>query len=463
MRMEVIETLVDVDQNGVLIPGLATAWQSNKNHTQWRFSLRKGVTFHNGERLNAAAVVKSLTYAFAKPAPFESDLVKAIEQSGDNEVVVTLNRPYRPFAAILSNYTTAILAPASFDNVGNVTSLLGTGPYVVRQFQPPHALDVEAFEQYWGTPASIKEVKYITGHRSESRALMVKSGQADIVYNLDAASVDLLAQAENVTVDSTFIPRTILIKLNAAHPALQDARVRHALSLGLDRQGIAEFILRVPNVEANQMFGPSMGVWHLPELPAAQTDLTQAQALLDEAGWRVGENGIRQKDGKTLALSMITYANRPELIVIATAIQDQWRKLGVSLSVEMENSSAIPIGHVEGTLETALMARNLANIPDPLALLLSDFTTEQGGDWGPMNWSNPQVFDALHVLEKEQDTARYNELAKTVARDIATDLPMIPVTFYVQQTAIAKRIQGFSFDPYERSFNISHMSVQVEP
>jgi peptide/nickel transport system substrate-binding protein len=202
-----------------------------------------------------------------------------------------------------------------------------------------------------------------------------------------------------------------------------------------------------------------MGIWHVASLPAPAPDLKQAQALLAAAGWHRDSNGMLQKQGKRFTLNMVTYANRPELIVIATAIQAQWAKLGITLDVQMENASAIPLGHNDGSLQTALMARNFANIPDPLTVLLADFSTPQGGDWGAMNWNDPAFF---HLLQQTTHAtgSDYERDVQQLSAHLAEALPLIPVLYYVQQSAVAKRVKGFSFDPYERSFRIANKELQ---
>lgn len=459
--MQIIETLVAVDNQGHLQPGLAVHWQHNDTYTEWLFTLRNNVRFHDGQIMTAQSVRKSLAVALGKPAPFNTRLFKNIEALSETELRITLNEPFRPLPSLLSNYTTAILSPATFGTFNRIKTLIGTGPYQIDHFEPPHNIKARRFEDYWGGSPAIEKAEYITGHRSETRALMVRTGQADIVYNLDPAAVSSLQSNPSVSVFSTPIPRTILIKLNLAMPALRDQKVRQALSLAIDRTGISEGVLRVPGSEANQLFGPTMGTWHVNTLAPATRRLEHAGQLLTEAGWLPGPDGIRQRDGEPLELAMITYANRPELIVIATAIQEQWAQLGVKLNVNMENASAIPSGHNDGSLQTALMARNFANIPDPLGILLADFTSEQGGDWGPMNWSNPEIFKQLSALAMENDESAYQRTAVNVMTAIQQELPLIPVSFYVQQTAVSDRVKGFSFDPYERSFRISTM--QLEP
>ncbi|MBT3134094.1 ABC transporter substrate-binding protein [Alteromonas sp. ALT199] len=465
-RMQVLETLVEVNNLGQLVPGLASSWKSNSDFTQWEFTLRADVHFHDGALMTANAVYKSLAVAFGKPTPFPKNIISDMEVTSDNTIAFTLNQSYRPFPSLLSNYTTAVVAPSSFGKFNRIKTLAGTGPYKISHFEPPHNISTTRFDNYWGEPAHIENVEYITGHRSETRALMVRTGQADIVYNLDPASVTMLRSNNNVNVFSDRIPRTTLIKLNSGHPFLTDVKVRQALSLALDRESIARGVMRTPNIAADQLFGPNIRQWHvqltpdetLKKISAAQAK-QQASDLLSDAGWALADDGYRYKDGARLALNMITYANRPELITIATAIQDQWAQIGVALSVHMENVSAIPSGHADGTLETALMARNFANIPDPLGIMLADFSTIKGGDWGPMNWRNDTVFSNLNLLSRTTNDETYNRLIESVMSEIRRDVPLIPVMYYVQQTATSNRLRNFSFDPYERSFRVSQMTI----
>ena len=465
-RMQVLETLVDVSSHGELQAGLATNWQHSDDLTEWHFQIRPNVNFHDGTPMTLENVVNSLRIARQKPGPLNGLPIESIDASpAANELVITLSEPYRPMAAVLANYSTAILAPASYQGDDHhVEQVIATGPYQVAELSLPHRLQTQRFDGYWGAKPAIASADYITGHRSETRALMLQNGQADIVYNLDPASMDMLSHAEGVHVSSVAIPRTIAIKLNTALPLLNSVEGRRALSLAIDRQGIAMGILRVPGSAANQLFGPAMGDWYNPNLAQPQRDLTHANQLLDQLGfnWPAGSQ-FRLFEGKPLQLDMVTYANRPELITIATAIQAQWADIGVQVNVLVDNSSAIPAGHHSGELQTALMARNFASVPDTLSVMLKDFADANGGDWGPMNWDYPPLFALLQQMKTEQDPGLFHQQAQQAAAMLAEQLPMIPVTFYQQQTGISDRVKGFRFDPYERSFHISDMQLNAEP
>jgi len=456
-RMQLLETLINVDDQGRLTPGLAASWQVSADGRVWELSLREGVRFHDGTALDAQIVVDNLNLALGKPSVLQGVPITAIETVGTTGVRISLSEPYRPLGAVLANYSTAILAPAAVDADGEVKALIGTGPFSVYEITVPHKLVVQRFDDYWGRKAEVEYASYLTGHRAEARVLQARSGQADIVFGLDPASVPMLSRLPNLEIVRSDLPRTLALKLNAAYPLLSDPRTREALSLAIDRLGIAGAILHAPEAATDQLLPPYMADWYVQDVQAAR-DLERAAALLTELGWHKNGEGLLEREGQVFELDLITYADRPELTSVATAVQDQWKQLGVRLNVNVTNSSAIPAGHQDGSLEVALIARNYGTIADPLGVLMKDFGSEQGGDWGSMNWSNPAIQHSLQRLTAESDPERYHREAQQVARAIHAEKPLIAIAYYVQQSAVGKRLQGFRFDPYERSYFLNELN-----
>ncbi|WP_409522866.1 ABC transporter substrate-binding protein [Nitrincola sp. MINF-07-Sa-05] len=457
-RMQIVETLVDVEADGTLKAGLATAWEISDDLLEWRFQLREQVLFHDGQLMDAASVANSLTRALEKHGPLSNAPIESIQTDAD-QVVIRLQQPYNLLPAVLANYANVILSPAAYLADGSVEQLLGTGPYQLSSFQPPHKLGVSRFDQYWGGKAAISHAEYLTGHRGESRVLQARSGQADIAFTLDPASLNMLNREQHVAVHSDLIPRTILLKINSGHPFLEPVEARQALSLALDRSGIARAVLRVPGSEANQLVPSSLGDWYLDDLPATTQDQQLALELLASLAWTPGPDGVLTRNDERFALTLITYADRPELTVVATAIQAQLAEIGIEVNVSITNSSAIPAGHQDGSLEMALIARNYGFIADPLGVMIADFGSEQGGDWGAMNWANAYVPTAIEQLKTETSAEIYRQTAQSIARQIAEELPLIPIAFYTQQTAVNQRVQNFRFDPFERSYFLSEMEL----
>ncbi|PYF84639.1 peptide/nickel transport system substrate-binding protein [Marinomonas alcarazii] len=462
-RMQVLETLLDVNEKGLLVPALAKEWRVSDDARTWTFDLRDDVYFHDGSLMNAEAVVNSLLIAQSKHGALKKAPIDSITTAGDHSVVISLSRPYTLLGAVLANYANSILSPSAYGKDKEVVALSGTGPYKVFQFAPPHKLVVEKFDDYWGKKASIPYASYLTGHRAESRVLQAKSGQADIVFGLDPASLPSLQRLDTLTLHSNPIPRTIVLKLNSGHRFLDDVRARKALSLAVDRQGIAKSVLRIPGSETEQILPASMSNWYLQNVtPETEAAAGTPESLLASLGWKKNAQGMLERNGEPFELTLITYADRPELTTVATAIQAQWEAIGVSTKVEVTNSSAIAMGHQDGSLEVALMARNYGFIADPLGVMLSDFGSNGGGDWGAMNWNNSEFSADLMTLEHTSDPVKYKEIAQRSAQIIYDERPMIPVSAYVQQTSVNTRIKGFRFDPFERSFYLNEMEF-VKP
>lgn len=126
-RMSIVETLVDVDAEGRLTPGLATGWEVSADGLTWRFTIREGVSFHDGAPLTAEAAAGALNVARGKPGLLDRTPITAIMAEGDS-VLVSLREPFSALPAFFAEYRAQTLAPASYGADGVATSVIGTGP-----------------------------------------------------------------------------------------------------------------------------------------------------------------------------------------------------------------------------------------------------------------------------------------------------------------------------------------------
>ncbi|MCO4784553.1 ABC transporter substrate-binding protein [Marinomonas atlantica] len=456
-RMQVVETLLNIDHQGGLLPSLAIRWEILDEGKHWRLSLRDGVVFHNDKPMTSQTVVEVLKYAAENAGAWQNVPIKSIQSDGHQQVDIFLNSPYQPLGSILAHHSSGIIDLTSFDRENIDTQLIGTGPYASYEIDPPYRLVVKKFDDYWGKKAAIPYARYLTGLRTEARMLQARSGKSDIIFDLDPIIIGTLQRQPTLNIMRSELPRTVAIKLNAEHPYLKDIKTRQALSLAIDRQGIAIAILRTPQSASAQLLPPSMGDWYLAET-SMQQDMAKASELLTQQGWTKNRDGWLEKNEVRFEIDMLTYPIRPELAEVATVIQDQWKQLGIKLNIEIKHYSAIPIAHSNGSLETALISRNYGIIADPLTVLLDDFSTLQGSDWGSMNWANTNVQTLLKSLVTELDPIVYKQKAQQIAQVIYNEKPVIPIAYYVQQTAVSKRLNGFRFDPYERSYYLNELT-----
>ena len=441
---------------GTLRPGLATAWDTSDDALTWTFRLRPGVSFHDGTAFNAEAAAISLTRAWQQPGVLAKAPISGIN-AGDGSVEITLDKPFAALPSLLAHATTIIVAPSAFDADGNPAAMIGTGPFRVTGFTPPQSIELARNDGYWGKPPTIGSASYLASGRAETRALLAESGDADLVFTLDPSGYARLADVNAVDTLAVPILRVVTLKVNAGHPFLSDARARKALSLAIDRDGIASAITRFPEAAAGQLFPPALNDWHDASLSPLVYDLDAARQILAELGWNAGSDGILEKNGKRFSIVLRTFPDRPELPLIAAVLQDSWKEIGIELEVSVANYSEIPAGHQDGSLHVALYARNYGLTPDPIGTVLQDFGAG-GGDWGAMGWENAEVAGALDAIAATADkTARAADIAK-VTRVLHAELPLIPIVWYQHTVAVASDLNGVIIDPLQRSYNLSEVS-----
>lgn len=446
-RMGVAETLVNATPDGKLVPGLATSWKVSGDGLSWIFALRDGVLFHDGSAMTAATVVNALEIARAKPGPLGGLPITGIAAE-EGSVAITLSEPLAALPAFLAEFRSQILSPASFAADGTGIAIIGTGPYRITQMEPPLSLDATAFDDYWGAAPHITDVTYSGVSRVETRSLMAETGEAEFVFGLDPASVSRLNTLDTVDVLSVAIPRTLLIKVNAGHPFLSEPDARRALSLAIDRTGIAKAVLRYPD-GANQLFPPSVAGWHSDAIDPLSYNVEAAKTLLSDLGWEAGSDGILMRNGERFAVTLTTYPDRPELPLVAAVLEQQFRTIGVELTINTTNSSEIPAGHQNGSLDLGLIARNFSLIPDPIGTVMSDYVGN--GDWGAMNWENAEFATLVRGLMRGEGGDAQRAAAAAI---LQAELPIIPIAWYQQTLAVSDKVEGTAIDPFERSFGL---------
>jgi peptide/nickel transport system substrate-binding protein len=461
-RAGVLETLVTADSQGVLVAGLAASFVPSDDQLTWRFTLRKDARFHDGTPVQTLSVVQMLERAAGRPGLLKSAPIATITPER-SDIVIRLHRPYSLLASILTHSTTAILAPASLSSSGATERIIGSGPFAIDELVPPQRFSVKRFPGWSRGPVALERARYLSAGRAESRALLAHGGESDVTFGIDAASAMRLARLPHLRIQRAILPRTYLVKVNAGHRWLQDRSFRWALSAAVDRQGIAQALLRDRTLAATQLLPPSLGSWHVSSLAPLTFDVARARRLLDEGGYRVGGDGIRvTPQGERVALTLTTYPDRPELPLIATVLQEQWRQVGIAVRLSIGNSSDIPRGHANGTLHLGLAARNYALSPDPTATLVQDFS-EVGADWGAMNWRDESLVADLRRLAEGVALSDRNVLRTRVISVLQRELPVIPIAWSQQTVAVNTRVEGLVVDPFERSYGLEDMRISTRP
>ncbi|WGE31310.1 ABC transporter substrate-binding protein [Actinobacillus genomosp. 2] len=455
-RMNLAETLVEANEKGELAPGLATEWQSNNDATEWTFTLRDAV-FHNGEKVTAQTVVKNLTLLMAHPSILQKAFIQEISALNANQVKFKLTKPFVPFPSFLTHYSTIILANEAFNEKNEVVRLIGTGAFKATKVEAPQKIEAVRFEQYWGEKPQVLHANYLASSRSETRVLMAQSDETSLVFNLDAASTDRLKTDPNLTLTSGSIARTIQMKMDVAKPFFNDLVIRQALSQAINRKAIAEQVLKIEDGVADQILPKAFADWRV-ESKDVDIDVAKIKQNLTAAGYQFNHEGkLTDKAGKPFSFTLRTFSDRPELPIIATILQAQWRQIGIDVNVSVGNFSEIPAGHKDGSLEMALYALNYGKTIDPFGIIVQDYA-KGGSDWGVMNWHNEQLAQTLAQIETERDPQKAKQLKQTVSQIIHDELPIIPVVYYQQNVATHNEFKGVTLDPFERRFFLEKLT-----
>jgi peptide/nickel transport system substrate-binding protein len=452
LRMEVAETLVGVEPNGQLVGLVAERWAVDEDRLTWRFALRDK-RFHDGSPVTAAAVVASLERVRAAGESLGGVPIERIEAAG-SMVIIRTSRPFSPLPAFLADYASIILAPAAYGADGKVQRMIATGPYRVTRVEGATGFDLEAADS--ATPPAIRAVSYRAVGNGDTRGAMAIAGDADLIFTLAPQALPRITAAGRTKVLTETIARARKMSFDCARPQFREVEVRRAISLAIDRAGIARALLRHEPSTATQLLPPVLTGWHQPHLPPLAFNPAEARRMLDQAGWRPGADGVRVKDGVPLSFEVKTIANRPELPAMAAAIQANLADVGIRITIQAGPTGAVPQAVRDRTLQASFFARTYVNIPDPIGTLLPDFTNERAA-WGAVNWGNKAFADLAHAYTASFDAAERAGLQRRMAELLHDELPTIPVSWFEHTAAASTRLANVVLDPYETRYLVSRM------
>jgi len=456
-RLQIAETLVMVEPDGKLVGGIAESWTVSDDKLTWRFKIRAGVFFHDGTPVTAEAAAASLRRSLAGES-MQQVPVDSLSTEGDTLVLKT-KTPFSHLPAVLVDYASVILAPASWGADGKVAKVIATGPFRITGIDGKTVIELERFDRYWGEKPKVARVRYTAIPNGDTRTNVAIAGDQDIIFTTVGAATPRIDAAGQMKVESLTIPRVRVMAFNAGLPQFADVRVRRAINMAIDRRGIASAVLRHPGSAATQLLPAAVPDWYDATLPAYPFDVTGANALLDQAGWVRGADGVRAKDGVRLAATMLTIANRPELTVMGTAMQAQLKAIGMELAVEPGPSAAIPAAIQAGTMQMTMFARTYVNVPEVIATIIPDFTRERS-TWGTLNWPGRDRVKALtDEYVQSFDDARKAALRREILKIIQDEVPVAAVAWFEHTIAANKRVKGLVIDPFEMRYMLHKVSL----
>ena len=219
---------------------------------------------------------------------------------------------------------------------------MGTGPYVVTELVTDDHLNLKKNENYWDGKVNIDEITVRTISDGDTLALALQSGEIDAAYGMAYASYPLF-ENDDYTFTGIQTSRSFYCQMNYTSPVVQDAAVRKAIAMGIDKEGFVNTLLGGYGYVAAGAF-PDTVAFGGPTLKAEAYDPEGAKALLEEAGWvDTDGDGYREKDGVKLTIRYLSYPSRQELPLLAESAQATLKDIGirVDLNITADHNSIV--------------------------------------------------------------------------------------------------------------------------
>lgn len=331
-------------------PWIAQSWTTNADKTQYTFVLRPGVTFSDGTPLDANAVAKNFdTYGLGNKA-HHLPVSEVINNYDHSEVIDAqtvkfyFKKPSPGFlqgtATIGSGLVSLSTLERDFDALGDARHIIGSGPFVVSAETLGREVDLTARKDYnWGPKelqqqgrANLDAIKVIVTGEDSVRIGALLAGQADFIRQVQAYD-EKQADEKKFPI---YAPSTRGvndgISFRPDNPLVADIRVRQALLHGTDSKQIVNTLFSANYPQATSVIAASAaGYVNLSD--KLQYDPALSKKLLDEGGWQPGADGIRQKEGKPLALTIYESLPQPQNKEVLQLVAQQWGQLGVKLTI----------------------------------------------------------------------------------------------------------------------------------
>lgn len=455
-------------------PLLAESWDSSEDGMSHTFTLKEGVTFHDGTPFNAEAVCvnfdrwynwtglaasEALSYYYGKlfrgyvETP-DAAVYKSCTPDGDNSVTIELNQPFAGFIPALSLPAFAMQSPTALeeydaDGVGGTAEAptlseygqahpTGTGPYKFDEWEPGEAVTLSAYDDYWGDPGQIDEIIFRTIDDPTARRQALESGSID-GYDLVGPADTGALKDDGFTMVSR-PPFTILyLAFNQAVPALQDPKVREALSYAVDKDALITQVLPEGTEKATQFMPDVVNGWN-PDVTTYEYDPEKAKELLAEAGYT-------EANPLTLDFNYPVDVSRPYMPdpeQIFTVLSTQLSEVGVVTNPITDAWNPDYLDKITGTPEHGIHLLGWTGDYNDTDNFVGVFFGGPSSEWG---FDNPELFAALDEARGVANLEEQSALYESINEMVATFIPGVPLAHPAPTLAFSPRVESYPASP----------------
>lgn len=468
----VFSGLTRLGPEGQVLPDLAESWQISDDGLTYTFRLRRDVTWHTGVAFTADDAV--FTYKLLADPDLPSDptlgqLWREVSCDAPDEFTLQCQLP-EPFAPFLSYTTIGLLPKHRLENASGATIAddpfnqlpTGTGPYRLAQLDQTKAI-LRANPTYYGERPAIGEIEFRFFPDPSTAAAALSRGEVQgLLLGPDASQEDFDLLTSTSGFRAYTANRTVytVLFLNNLQPPFSDKALREAVTLTVDVDEIISKLLGGRAVRADSPIVP--GTWgYNPQLEPRPHDPDKAKKLLDEAGWRLTDSGIRQKEGNELRISLMTDQD-PLRIAIAQEIANQLAEVGVQVAVTPQGSSDLVREFlVPHQYQAAIFGSDPGLDPDPYPVWHSSQVGPDG-----TNLAGYQNEDADRMIEEARQTtdldlrqARYYAFQQKFVEDLPSVLLYYPVFTYFVADEVQSIELGTLFKTSFRFASVTRWTV----
>lgn len=452
-------------------PWIAQSWSSNADKTEYTFTLRPGVSFSDGTPLDANAVARNFdTYGLGNKQQ-KLPVSEVINNYDHSEVIDPLTvkfyfkRPSPGFlqgtATIGSGLVALSTLALSCEQLGDARNIIGSGPFVVSDEKLGREVTLSVRKDYrWGPAklaqqgrANLDGIKVIVTAEDSVRIGALQAGQADFIRQIQAYD-------EKPTRDRGFIiyaapTRGVndSLAFRPDNPLVSDLRVRQALLHATDGKQIVETLFS-PNYPQARSVVASSAAGFIDLSDRLNFDPALANRLLDEAGWKKGADGLREKDGKKLRLTVYESLPQPQNKAVLQLVSQQWRNVGASLNILAGDAGSKVADNLDPQ-KTPLAVIEVGRA-DPDVIKSQFFPTnrdgllQQGGSGKSSRFSDDRLNALLLGIAAEVDAAKRLQIAGDAQRYLLEQAYVIPIFEEPQVFAGAPYLKGVSFEAVGR-------------
>lgn len=341
LNTNVYETLIRVTPEYDLEPMLAEDWEFVEPNT-WRFHLRDDVTFHNGEPMDAEAVKEGL---FDRVAADGGGTIRAGEDSAEvvdeHTIDFTPTEENMRVPEQIVHPNNSVVAPGTMPDG---EELVGTGPFRFVEYASDEQISVERNPDYWGEEPALESITFRFFPEASSRMRALEAGEIDIAVEVPREEAEALESAGlEIATSEVGAYRAIYSNIHGEEPydLLGEDAVRHAVARAINREEIVEEVLNGLATTDQTMIPPRLLGEHADLIEGFEHDPDEAIELLEDAGWEEGDDGIRERDGRRLELSLESGFGGAEVHrPVPTVLESQLAEVGIALDVNEHPDSA---------------------------------------------------------------------------------------------------------------------------